>query len=175
MLPLATFARREKGFETGRKTFRLTLGGVDKADVLLGKTRRLLIDLNRLIAEEDARYNRKQVSFNIPERSRSRSAELSLAWEAFGEQLIENCETSPANRRLLALNSFDSKQLLQELIKSHIPERLEVFGNRLLDRHAIHDELVWRATNENGNWLADRLEREFMKDSLQRRQERTED
>ena len=172
MLPLATFARTEKGFETGRKTFRLTLGGADKADVLLGKTRRLLIDLNRLIAEEDARYNRKQVAFKIPERSRSRSAELLRAWEIFGEQLIQNCETNPENRRLLALNSFDSDQLLEELVRSHIPERLEVFGNRLLDRQAIHDELVWRATNENGSWLVERLEREFMKDSLQRRQER---
>ena len=76
LLPLATFARTEKGFETGRKTFRLTLGGVDNAEVLLGKTRRLLIDLNHLIAEEDARYNRKQVSFDVPERSRIRSAEL---------------------------------------------------------------------------------------------------
>jgi hypothetical protein len=29
LLPLSTFARTEKGFETGRTTFRLTLGGVD--------------------------------------------------------------------------------------------------------------------------------------------------
>ena len=63
LLPLATFARTEKGFETGRTTFRLTLGGVDNAEILLAKTRRLLIDLNRLIANEDARYNRKQLSF----------------------------------------------------------------------------------------------------------------
>ena len=171
MLPLATFARTEKGFETGRKTFRLTLGGMDNADVLLGKTRRLLIDLNRLIAEEDARYNRKQVSFQVPERSRSRSADLLRAWDAFGKQLIQNCENSRACRRLLTLHPLDSKQLLQEFIQSHIPERLDVFRNRLLDRVAIHDELMWKALNDNGQWLAERLEREFMKDSLQRRQE----
>ena len=170
MLPLATFARTEKGFETGRKTFRLTLGGMDHADVLLGKTRRLLIDLNRLIAEEDARYNRKQVSFEIPERSRIRSADLLRAWDAFEERLIQNCENSQSSR-LLVLNSLDSKQLLRELIHIHIPERLEVFRNRLLDRVAIHDELMWQALNDNGQWLAQRLEREFMKDSLQRRQE----
>jgi aspartate/methionine/tyrosine aminotransferase len=172
MLPLATFARTEKGFEMGRTTFRLTLGGVDNPELLLGKTRRLLIDLNRLIAEEDARYNRKQVSFTIKERSRSRSSELLQAWEAFGKELIQHCETSLANRRLLDLNSVDGKQLFQELIQTHIPERVEVFRNRLLDRQAIHDELMWRATNENGSWLAERLEREFMKDSLNRRQER---
>ena len=171
MLPLATFARTEKGFEMGRKTFRLTLGGTDNADVLLGKTRRLLIDLNRLIAEEDARYNRKRVSFNIPERSRSRSTDLLRVWDAFGERLIQNCEDNQACRRLLAMQPLDSKQLLREFIQSHIPERLDVFRNRLLDRLVIHDELMWRALNDSGQWLAERLEREFMKDSLQRRQE----
>ncbi len=171
MLPLAAFARTEKGFETGRKTFRLTLGGIDNADVLLGKTRRLLIDLNRLIAEEDARYNRKQVSFTVPERSSRRSFELLRAWDAFGNQLVRRCETSQACRRLLASHSLESKQSIHELIQSHIPERLDIFRNRLLDRLAIHDELMWRAVNENGRWLAERLEQEFMKDSLQRRQE----
>ncbi len=171
MLPLATFARTEKGFETGRKIFRLTLGGMDHADVLLVKTRRLLIDLNRLIAEEDARYNRKQVSFNVPERSRNRSTELLQAWEAFGKQLIQNCENSRARQRLSAMQPLNGKRLNREFIQIHIPERLDVFRNRLLDRQAIHDELMWRALNENGRWLAERLEREFMKDSLQRRQE----
>ncbi len=52
LLPLATFARTEEGFETGRTTFRLTLGGVDNAEILLAKTRRLLIDLNRLIPKK---------------------------------------------------------------------------------------------------------------------------
>jgi hypothetical protein len=58
MLPLSTFARTEQGFDTGRKTFRLTLGGVDNAEILHNKTRRVLIDLNRLIGEESSRYNR---------------------------------------------------------------------------------------------------------------------
>jgi len=171
MLPLATFARTEKGFETGRKTFRLTLGGTDNADVLLGKTRRLLIDLNRLVAEEDARYNRKQVSFNVPERSRGRSSELLQAWDAFGRQLIQNCEGSQVYQRLSVTQSLNGQQLMREFLQAYIPERLEIFRNRLLDRQAIHDELTWRASNQNGGWLAERLEREFMKDSLQRRQE----
>lgn len=171
MLPLAAFARTEKGFETGRKTFRLTLGGTDNADVLVGKTRRLLIDLNRLIAEEDARYNRKQVSFDVPERSRSRSADLLRAWEAVGKQIIQICGTNRTCRHFLDMQPLDSKRLMREFIQSHIPERLDVFRNRLLDRLAIHDELMWRSLNDNGRWLAERLEREFMKDSLQRRQE----
>jgi len=172
MLPLATFARTEKGFETGRRTFRLTLGGKDNADVLLGKTRRLLIDLNRLIAEEDARYNRKKVTFSVPERSRNRSTELLRAWNAFSQQIIRHCEQNQDCRSLLSMQPLDSAVLLREFLHDHIPERLDVFRNRLLDRVAIHDELIWRAANDNGNWLTERLEREFMKDSLQRRQEK---
>lgn len=170
MLPLAAFARTEKGFETGRTTFRLTLGGVDNAESLLGKTRRLLIDLNRLIADEDARYNRKQTAFQIPERSRSRSADLLHAWETFEKQLLQSCENSRSCRRLMALHPLDDKELLRGLLQVHIPVRLDVFRNRLLDRLAIHDELIRRALSDNGQWLTERLEREFMKDSLQRRQ-----
>ncbi len=70
LLPLATFARTEAGFDTGRSTFRLTLGGVDSAEAMQIKARRLLIDLNRLIAEEDARYNRKEIHFRSPPRGR---------------------------------------------------------------------------------------------------------
>ncbi|HBY09425.1 MAG TPA: hypothetical protein DEH22_17205, partial [Chloroflexi bacterium] len=167
MLPLATFARTEKGFETGRTTFRLTLGGKDNAEVLLGKTRRLLIDLNRLIAEEDARYNRKNVSFKVSERSRSRSAELLRAWDSFGTQLLQ----ISARQRLASLPPLDDQQLQREFLRTYLPERLEIFRNRLLDRVAIHDERLRRAQDDGGQWLAERLEREFMKDSLERRQE----
>ena len=59
MIPLSTFARTERGFDAGRKAFRLTLGGTDGAEQMLAKTRRVLIDLNRLIAEEGARYSRR--------------------------------------------------------------------------------------------------------------------
>jgi hypothetical protein len=52
-----------EGFDTGRRTFRLTLGRVDPAEIMQVKARQLLIDLNRMIAEEDERYNRKQLTF----------------------------------------------------------------------------------------------------------------
>ncbi len=46
-----------------------------------------------------------------------------------------------------------------------------MFRTRLLDRALISDELMRQALNDGGEWLAERLDREFMKDSLQRRQE----
>ena len=52
-----------------------------------------------------------------------------------------------------------------------MPERLEVFRTRLIDRALISDELMRQALNDEGEWLRERLEREFMKDTFQRRQE----
>ena len=51
-----------------------------------------------------------------------------------------------------------------------MPERLAIFRTRLLDRALISDDLMAQALSDNGDWLAARLDREFMKDSLERRQ-----
>jgi aspartate/methionine/tyrosine aminotransferase len=171
LLPLATFARTEKGFKTGRKTFRLTLGGVDNAEVLLAKTRRLLIDLNRLIAEEEAHYNRKQLSFRILANKSSRSTELSRSWDVIRGQILQQCEERASLPRLMTLPPLNSKHMQREFLQRYLPERLEVFRTRLLDRALISDELTRQALNSSGERLTERLEREFVKDSLQRRQE----
>ncbi len=61
LIPLSTFARTAKGYNLTRKSFRLTLGGEDKPEDLKQKTRRVLIDLNRMIAEEGANYTRLEL------------------------------------------------------------------------------------------------------------------
>ena len=171
LLPLATFARTEKGFETGRTTFRLTLGGVDNAEILLAKTRHLMIDLNRLIAEEDARYNRKPLTFRVPTSRNSRSIELTRAWESISTQLMQHAGQVAADRNLLPLPPLDTQHMQAEFLKHYAPDRLDVFRTRLLDRAFISDELMRQALSDNGEWLDRRLDKEFMKDSLPRRQE----
>jgi len=171
MLPLAAFARTEKGFETGRKTFRLTLGGADNAVVLLAKTRRLLIDLNRLIAEEEARYNRKRLTFQVLSNRISRSAELSHSWQVFTGEIIRRCSSSLSYRRRMDLPPLEGDALQREFIGHYLPERLDVFRTRLLDRAFISDELMRMALNDRADWLSSRLDREFNKDSLERRRE----
>jgi aspartate/methionine/tyrosine aminotransferase len=171
LLPLATFARTEKGFETGRKAFRLTLGGVDSSDILAAKTRRLLIDLNRLIAEEDARYNRNQLVFTRKESNSSRLQERSRAWEGIAKDLLLRCSHDKSCLRQLSMNLINQDQLRQEFFMRYAPQRLEEFHTRLIHRASIHDELIRQATADNGLWLSNRLEQEFMKDSLQRRQD----
>ncbi len=171
MLPLATFARTEEGFDTGRSTFRLTLGGSDHAEALLAKTRRLLIDLNRMIAEEEARYSRKQLSFHIPASLTSRAAERLARWGNIARGVRQQFENERAFISLATLPYLDGNSLQKEFLKTYLPERLEVFRTRLLDRASISDELMQRALQDGGGWLGGQLEREFMKDSLEQRQE----
>lgn len=168
LLPLATFARTEKGFETGRTTFRLTLGGVDNAEILLAKTRRLLIDLNRLIATEDARYNRKQLPFRIPE---TQSTERARAIDAVLERILQECTNNRTHRRLISMPLLDNEYAWRDFVQGYAPERLGLFRSRLLDRTFINDELMRQVLGDGGRRLAERLQREFMKDSLLRRQE----
>ncbi len=171
LLPLSTFARTEKGYDTARKTFRLTLGGADDAETLLGKTRRLLIDFNRLITEEESRYNRKEVHRKTQTSRNNREAALSQAWEQVSRQILQQCQHSTAYKELLAIPHLDGTYLQRELIQHYLPERLEIFRTRLLERTLIREEQMQQALTRNGDWLPKRLEREFMKDSLQRRQE----
>ncbi len=171
LLPMATFARTETGFEIGRNTFRLTLGGSDGAEILLTKTRRLLIDLNRLIAEENAHYNRKPLSARVRANPSSPSSELSPLWEALGRQILQWSRSLGSMPRQLSLPSLDRQKLQHQFIQSYVPERLEVYRTRLLDRAFISNELMRQALNDHGIWLEDRLSQEFMKDSLSRRQD----
>ena len=171
LLPLATFARTEEGFDTGRRTFRLTLGGVDPAKTMLVKTRRLLIDLNRMIAEEDARYNRKQLSFRNPTRTNSTVTARLQHWVQITAQLFKQFENSRSLNELTTLPVVDGKRLRSEFVKNYLPERLKIFRTRLKERSLISDEMMRRAATDGGDWLISRLGGEFMKDSLSRRQE----
>lgn len=196
LLPLASFARTEAGFDTGRSTFRLTLGGVDGAETIQHKARRLLIDLNRLIEEEDARYNRKVLNFSLtptplPGGEGPLSARPLLpslfgrgargegkrwpavrenAWAALTAQITRQFEKDTSLQALNNLPVVNGARLRAEFLGSYLPERLALFRQRLQERAMISDELIHKAVAD-GNWLAQWLDGEFMKDSLARRQE----
>lgn len=176
LLPLASFARTEAGFDTGRSTFRLTLGGIDRAETMRHKARRLLIDLNRLIEEEDARYNRKELKFALtpspsPFGRGGRGEGLSeSAWASLAAQITRHFEKPASLKPLSGLPVVDSARLRAEFLGQYLPERLDLFGQRLRERALISDELMRKAAAD-GEWLAARLAGEFMKDSLARRQQ----
>ena len=83
---------------------------------------------------------------------------------------MQQCQNSRFAQRL-ELRPLDGQSLYREFLQHYVPERLDVFRTRLLGRALISDELMRQAVNDGGACLAERLDREFMKDSLQRRQE----
>jgi len=172
MVPLSTFARTEQGFDTGRKTFRLTLGGTDNAEILLKKTRRVLIDLNRLIDEEASNYNRRKLNvkpigikkvFDLTDRVNR--------WNYVEEKLKENFKPLYDEQAKMLNNEVDIQKNYKRLINEYLPERLQLFRKRLEDRIAIINELANINFSNNGKTTTEILEKEFYKDDLQRRKE----
>lgn len=170
LLPLSAFARSEKGFEAGRSTFRLTLGGVDGEETLFTKTRRVLIDLNRMIADEESRYNR--VGFPSVLKN-ARSIGLS-AIERQARTIIEHVRAEalrvPPSVRypfLRAAGRSDPEETRRFAL--HLHDRFEDLARRIDDRARIAEHLLQNAFAGPSSFLADHLERELYKDSLPRR------
>ena len=84
---------------------------MDNAAILLAKTRRLLIDLNRLIAEEDARYNRKRLALRPPSSRHSRAGELARAWDGAAGEIRRYCQSKQTVRHAAAPAPLDSERL----------------------------------------------------------------
>jgi len=168
MVPLSTFARTEKGFDTGRKAFRLTLGGTDPAMVLQNKTRRVLIDLNRIIAEESAQYRRTSYT---SKRTKVPADHATHSWNALEGLLTGLVEKEASSIRTPLREDLHEEHARQLLLKEFLPARIAVFRQRYIDRLALTEDYCALARNDNGKTLARTLEKEFYKDSLKRREE----
>lgn len=171
LIPLSTFARTEKGFEAGRKTFRLTLGGSDNAETLLKKTRRVLIDLNRKIAEEAANYNLKQFDVK-PHLVKNSSApnDLPDKWNFIEQKIFKECNSLYRKQFLRHVDVLSALQYEKNFIENFLPERLATFKQSFIDRLTIANEVMDLAFADKGKDLIAALEKEFSKDSLERRE-----
>lgn len=172
LIPLSTFARTEQGMEVGRKSFRLTLGGSDDATRLLAKTRRVLIDLNRIIAEEQAHYSRRMVDLRPPSPvTRLDHASLKQAWRNFEARLAKAYAESLQNEaRRMGLPARDNGQGLRP--EEFFQDRLECFRARFRDRLELVEHRLWLAMEREGRALEELLEQELQADRLARRQAR---
>ena len=168
LVPLSTFARTEKGFETGRKAFRLTLGGTDPASVLQKKTRRVLIDLNHIIAEESAQYRR---STYAPARTLPPAGDAAYTWNALERILCTLVEKEAITKHTPLQEDLQGDRIRRHLLEEFLPERIGVFRQRYFDRLALAGEYCALARSDGGKSLARTLEKEFYKDSLERRRE----
>ena len=165
LIPLSAFAHTEEGFETGRKSFRMTLGGTDGAGRLVTKTRRVLIDLNRVIAEEESHYNRKHLELRAA-RSTTRldRAGRLRAWAEFGRRVSALCVELVGRELANRPNWHAEAPSLAEFLG----DRFRVFQTRFEDRLDVAGESL--ALAEERGKLEELLERELYKDDLAGRQ-----
>jgi len=164
LVPLSTFARTEKGFEAGRKTFRLTLGGTDNAEILKSKTRRVLIDLNRMIAEEAAHYNKKKFTvLPLAVKKSQKKIDNDSQWKLTEEKLKEHFDAE--------LQRFSSQfngetANTKKIKKEYLNERLNLFKQRFYERTSLISDLSDVISSDKGKKLSLTLEKEFYKDDL---------
>ncbi|TFG99158.1 MAG: aminotransferase class I/II-fold pyridoxal phosphate-dependent enzyme, partial [Calditrichales bacterium] len=164
LVPLSTFARTAIGFRVARKSFRLTLGGSDGSAILARKMRRLVIDLNHLVANEETKYNLKTISgkHTYPQLS----PEIKFQWNVFSQKIKNSAPNIIKEYRRdfpLPVNRTD------DFLKEFIPFRVSGFYQQLKDR--------FQQDYETGRFAISRqiiptLERELFKDDLHSRTER---
>jgi aspartate/methionine/tyrosine aminotransferase len=165
ILPLSTFARTEEGFETGRKTFRLTLGGTDGAETLRMKTRRVLIDLNRLVEQEAFRYNRHYASL-MAAPVRLQETPDSVRWAAAMDAVRRQCSRTAHHVPRQFQGAVSEARFVQE----YVPTRIETLRQRYRDRLLLAGYTIAAAEADGARLFASRLKPEFYRDSLARRQ-----
>jgi len=168
LVPLSTFARTGKGFDAGRKAFRLTLGGTDGASALLNKTRRVLIDLNRVIGEEAAHYRRREFT---PARRLIPAEEIAARWTAVEQRVVRTAAATALEAVRPLYGEAAAAGAVQRFTGEYVPERLGVFRTRYQDRAVITAELMAAARADNGKTLAATLERELYRDDIARREQ----
>jgi aspartate/methionine/tyrosine aminotransferase len=171
LIPLSTFARTEKGFDAARNSFRLTLGGTDNSDTLSIKTRRVLIDLNRMIGEESSGYNRKEFDIKpVFVKKRRMIIDNTAAWEHFEQELKKDIHIG-GNKYPAPFNTDQDIALHKKNLQNEfLPYKLSVFKQRFFERQDIVNEFANRTLSTNGKQLSLRLEKEFYKDNLRDRQ-----
>ncbi len=168
LIPLSTFARTEDGFELARKTFRLTLGGTDGAEVLSRKTRRVLIDLNKLISEEAAKYNRN--SFSVITPLRNNNIDFTLlehAWNESSAKILDLSSQQIKHRIKKFSPQLDAEQSALKFIKEYLPERLKIFQQKFIDRKDIVKNIL---SLNKGNYLIEKIEKELYKEDISERE-----
>ncbi len=161
MIPLSAFARQAEGYRLGRKAFRLTLGGEISDEELTRKTRRLLIDLNRLLARSEARY-----SLSEPKQSALPPSSMFEKQTAVWRQTVQYLEDELAARWSASGFKNTPRQAFFDEFWPQLQTRME---QGLAAKTELLGFYLNCAEADLKRHLQDILEREFYKDSLERR------
>jgi aspartate/methionine/tyrosine aminotransferase len=172
LIPLSTFSRTEKGFDTGRKSFRLTLGGSDGAEILSKKTRRVLIDLNRMIAEETLSYSRKEFEVKkINIKKFTTFIDHTALWDTIESRITENFDAVIRAQTGSRDEEFRRDVHRKRITDDFLPYKLSLFRQRFLEQQALANEFANLILSGNSKRLSGILDREFYKDALDRKKE----
>jgi aspartate/methionine/tyrosine aminotransferase len=166
LVPLTTFARSEQGYELARTTFRLTLGGVDDKDTLHKKTRRVIIDLNRMIEEESLNYNKKSLSIHS---SFIKSSHILTDKELYWNNVEKTAFSEYASIKKSQGYISDDLKNTENEFNDYLKSRLDLFRNKLIDKSILLSESL-QLVRSSKSRLKEILEFEFYKDNLARRE-----
>jgi len=170
LVPLTTFSKTGQGYELARKTFRLTLGGQANHEELFGKTRRVLIDLNRLINEESTKYNmnffRSRISKNRPQRF---YVEVDHKWNRLTDKLYSD-SIHVFLKKISQIPELTRDESLQDkFYKDYLPTRLDILKTRLDDQINLKKVFLSELTDNKNDHLISLLEPELYKENLKDR------
>ncbi|MEW6195202.1 MAG: pyridoxal phosphate-dependent aminotransferase [Bacteroidota bacterium] len=170
LVPLSSFARTAKGFEVARKSFRLTLGGTDTPDILLRKTRRVLIDLNRLIAEEKSKYNKHLISIKtVSKKSNSYLENAEKNWKEILVNVKESCLKIAAQQSMVLAGERENRILFDRFFDKFLPSRFNTFGGIFSDHLNLSLDFISQIYSKGAGSIENKLEYEFFKDDLEKR------
>ena len=173
LVPLSTFARTSPGYRLARQAFRLTLGGGDDAKSLYRKTRRVLIDLNRLITEESARYNREipgTVGGNAGLPAFLKNA--SPRWDKMVDTLRNHAENHLLRLKREQQIFVNPERTSETFLNEYLPERIRFMEIRFKDRLSVTGDTLQASTGDHREKVMGILDRELSPETLSERNER---
>lgn len=167
MVPLTAFSKTQIGYEDARKIFRLTLGGKDDAATLKRKTRRLLIELNRVIGDEARDYqllSTTKISDIAPEQY---SKDVHIKWL----DIIKKVEQAARNQFHSAAQDLELEQAqIRHFLEGYLPWRIKIISKRFTDYKRLYNKLIQQPTSSRR--LINTLMNELKPETLAERKKR---
>jgi len=166
LIPLTAFARTSPGYTAACKSFRLSLGGGDSAEDLQFKTRRMLIDLNRIIRIKAASVRRVDLP---PARLRENPRNpFILQWESVCREIADLAlekGTDRIRKRNLPLEGPSG-------LKTFLNERIHTFTQQFQNAYSLDEARRLWIRSQKTQILQKKLQEEFYKESDEERAER---
>ncbi len=170
MVPLTTFARTAQGYDQARKAFRLTLGGSDNAPSMARKTRRVLIDLNRIIADQAAHYQRRKMSAHDKIiLSPAQQSIIHTQWPTLCSDIKQHCHKAIRKLSKNFATAAGHDDDITAFFRNYFPRRMMIFQQALADRLSLIDHHLSEVNHSRQAEVMDILHRELYKEQLQQR------